>query len=192
MIVFSFFFFKQKTAYEMRISDWSSDVCSSDLLGAQKFRIEREQLLRRLDAAQSIAAERDRLVLHAAGGLAEGGRQDRRLVDHAHHAGDARQFVHRRADHGEIEAVLAAEIAVQHIADMQGDRHVSHRQAGIGAAVAHLAQVLLRLAERTQGIVGGGFEIGLTLAVVRSEEHTSELQSLMRISYAVFCLKKKK
>src|SRR3546814_4014185 len=27
----SFFFFKQKTAYEMRISDWSSDVCSSDL-----------------------------------------------------------------------------------------------------------------------------------------------------------------
>src|SRR3546814_8166845 len=28
------FFFKQKTAYEMRISDWSSDVCSSDLIGA--------------------------------------------------------------------------------------------------------------------------------------------------------------
>src|SRR3546814_298151 len=31
MIVLCFFFFKQKTAYEMRISDWSSDVCSSDL-----------------------------------------------------------------------------------------------------------------------------------------------------------------
>src|SRR3546814_8499381 len=30
-----FFFFKQKKAYEMRISDWSSDVCSSDLGGAQ-------------------------------------------------------------------------------------------------------------------------------------------------------------
>src|SRR3546814_4358324 len=30
-VVSSFFFFKQKTAYEMRISDWSSDVCSSDL-----------------------------------------------------------------------------------------------------------------------------------------------------------------
>src|SRR3546814_1449637 len=29
--VFFFFFFKHKTAYEMRISDWSSDVCSSDL-----------------------------------------------------------------------------------------------------------------------------------------------------------------
>src|SRR3546814_4019416 len=33
---------------------------------------------------------------------------------------------------------------------------------------------------------------GVGLGVVRSEEHTSELQSLMRISYAVFCLKKKK
>src|SRR3546814_5604823 len=31
LFLFSFFFFKQKTAYEMRISDWSSDVCSSDL-----------------------------------------------------------------------------------------------------------------------------------------------------------------
>src|SRR3546814_12743083 len=30
-VVYYFFFFKQKTAYEMRISDWSSDVCSSDL-----------------------------------------------------------------------------------------------------------------------------------------------------------------
>src|SRR3546814_4018166 len=30
-----FFFFKQKTAYEMRISDWSSDVCSSDLIAAR-------------------------------------------------------------------------------------------------------------------------------------------------------------
>src|SRR3546814_9070509 len=33
--MYLFFFFKQKTAYEMRISDWSSDVCSSDLLVAQ-------------------------------------------------------------------------------------------------------------------------------------------------------------
>src|SRR3546814_166493 len=32
IVMFGFFFFKQKTAYEMRISDWSSDVCSSDLL----------------------------------------------------------------------------------------------------------------------------------------------------------------
>src|SRR3546814_10895525 len=33
---FVFFFFKQKTAYEMRISDWSSDVCSSDLVDNQQ------------------------------------------------------------------------------------------------------------------------------------------------------------
>src|SRR3546814_5453400 len=37
-----------------------------------------------------------------------------------------------------------------------------------------------------------GALVSLQIAVVRSEEHTSELQSLMRISYAVFCLKKKK
>src|SRR3546814_11007917 len=43
-----FCFFKQKTAYEMRISDWSSDVCSSDLVvagkrGAQRLRLRRER-----------------------------------------------------------------------------------------------------------------------------------------------------
>src|SRR3546814_2406293 len=46
--MFCFFFFKQKTAYEMRISDWSSDVCSSDLLklrsGAEALRQEYEHL----------------------------------------------------------------------------------------------------------------------------------------------------
>src|SRR3546814_7941202 len=39
------FFFKQKTAYEMRISDWSSDVCSSDLDGIHlKVRLDQEKL----------------------------------------------------------------------------------------------------------------------------------------------------
>src|SRR3546814_16026460 len=43
-INFVFFFFKQKTAYEMRISDWSSDVCSSDLdYEKQKAFVEQEQ-----------------------------------------------------------------------------------------------------------------------------------------------------
>src|SRR3546814_2097413 len=37
--VLVFFFFKQKTAYEMRISDWSSDVCSSDLLTTNAMRL---------------------------------------------------------------------------------------------------------------------------------------------------------
>src|SRR3546814_5435417 len=36
-VVYCFFFFKQKTAYEMRISDWSSDVCSSDLATQSTF-----------------------------------------------------------------------------------------------------------------------------------------------------------
>src|SRR3546814_2814056 len=52
--VFLFFFFKQKTAYEMRISDWSSDVCSSDLtliiyrpdLVAQRAKAEEENATR--------------------------------------------------------------------------------------------------------------------------------------------------
>src|SRR3546814_11794993 len=39
-----FFFFKQKTAYELRISDWSSDVCSSDLLLRIRARIGQEIL----------------------------------------------------------------------------------------------------------------------------------------------------
>src|SRR3546814_6392181 len=39
-----FFFFKQKTAYEMRISDWSSDVCSSDLLFSKRKRAGRRQV----------------------------------------------------------------------------------------------------------------------------------------------------
>src|SRR3546814_9690775 len=37
-VVYLVFFFKQKTAYEMRISDWSSDVCSSDLPGSRRCR----------------------------------------------------------------------------------------------------------------------------------------------------------
>src|SRR3546814_12737444 len=38
--VMYFFFFKQKTAYEMRISDWSSDVCSSDLFADEEYIVE--------------------------------------------------------------------------------------------------------------------------------------------------------
>src|SRR3546814_8954745 len=44
----------------------------------------------------------------------------------------------------------------------------------------------------TVGSAGIAAALGAFLAAGRSEEHTSELQSLMRISYAVFCLKKKK
>src|SRR3546814_6041145 len=42
--IFIFVFFKQKTAYEMRISDWSSDVCSSDLRGTAQEPLLREAI----------------------------------------------------------------------------------------------------------------------------------------------------
>src|SRR3546814_8499104 len=42
-----FFFFKQKTAYEMRISDWSSDVCSSDLLILEQAGVPYDDVARR-------------------------------------------------------------------------------------------------------------------------------------------------
>src|SRR3546814_12612430 len=50
MVCFVLFFFKQKTAYEMRISDWSSDVCSSDLYDLPEMiaRIHPRMRLRRL------------------------------------------------------------------------------------------------------------------------------------------------
>src|SRR3546814_11419155 len=56
MLVVCFFFFKQKTAYEMRISDWSSDVCSSDLLLPQR-------RPRDLDAGERAALVRELLAI---------------------------------------------------------------------------------------------------------------------------------
>src|SRR3546814_4143589 len=53
----------------------------------------------------------------------------------------------------------------------------------------HLVLELAVLPRRIRALVRGERE--LVLLLTRSEEHTSELQSLMRISYAVFCLKKK-
>src|SRR3546814_648655 len=54
-VLFFFFFFKQKTSYELRISDWSSDVCSSDLLGARGVSGDRS----RTDPARERATARD-------------------------------------------------------------------------------------------------------------------------------------
>src|SRR3546814_15245708 len=62
------FFFKQKTAYEMRISDWSSDVCSSDLVDAGGRGASQIQFLRR-DVGQRIEEDVD----DAAGAVAQGG-----------------------------------------------------------------------------------------------------------------------
>src|SRR3546814_274786 len=54
-----FFFFKQKTAYEMRISDWSSDVCSSDLRSS-RFR-ECKHFIERLKPGRADAADERRI-----------------------------------------------------------------------------------------------------------------------------------
>src|SRR3546814_2703089 len=82
-----FFFFKQKTAYEMRISDWSSDVCSSDLLagfgrigGRGRVVIDQRQALRACRAIDGLSGGGD-LVKEA--GLARGvdiGRSEERRV----------------------------------------------------------------------------------------------------------------
>src|SRR3546814_7030482 len=62
--VLVFFFFKQKTAYEMRISDWSSDVCSSDLV--RRPRPARVPLLREIMPVYSLSCRLVRLSgLHA-------------------------------------------------------------------------------------------------------------------------------
>src|SRR3546814_1031216 len=59
-----FFFFKQKTAYEMRISDWSSDVCSSDLNGlAREGGVQRLVVQRRADSLYN-RAEAAAIALH--------------------------------------------------------------------------------------------------------------------------------
>src|SRR3546814_1270269 len=104
----------------MRISDWSSDVCSSDLLGAVQ--------------AEDVAHVHIARVFHR-----------QHLARPAQQLGD------------QVERVLRP----------QRDQDL----------------VRLRLDAAARQHAG---------ADLRSEEHTSELQSLMRISYAVFCLKKKK
>src|SRR3546814_5682553 len=77
------FFFKQKTAYEMRISDWSSDVCSSDLLDAFHAALPQEALrglqqrrkdFRVVDGAQAAEMSRRRHAGRAGQGVDQIGR----------------------------------------------------------------------------------------------------------------------
>src|SRR3546814_1539108 len=131
------FLFKQKTAYEMRISDWSSDVCSSDLL-------------------------------------------PRTLIEYCY----------------KDDALGDPLVAEEHIACFnwcsQDELHdiqdmairINDFMSGMFAAVGiRLVDFKLEFGRLYEGDFS---------RIIRSEEHTSELQSLMRISYAVFCLNKKK
>src|SRR3546814_7780284 len=141
-------FFKQKTAYEMRISNWSSDVCSSDLLGYE-----------------GIAAT----TPDSPSSEPEPSDQD---------AGFGRIGVYERRE----ASALVCE---------QGYRITRglHDDHCIRAEDSHRRGDASRRAGQLHGAV---VAVVVPVAAVRSEEHTSELQSLMRISYAVFCLKKKK
>src|SRR3546814_17937732 len=58
------FFFKQKTAYEMRISDWSSDVCSSDLLGPAQAEGIAHHVVELLDGRDVVLDQPQRLAPH--------------------------------------------------------------------------------------------------------------------------------
>src|SRR3546814_4735549 len=94
------------------------------------------------------------------------------LVHRQYHVADAKQ---------RNDVAVAPRLRQQAFARV--DQH--HGKVGGGGAGGHVAGVLLM-----PGAIGDD-ELSL-VGVERSEEHTSELQSLMRISYAVFCLKKKK
>src|SRR3546814_5707895 len=119
----------------MRISDWSSDVCSSDLQGVRP-RIAPDAGVDQPDIPARLTHRQ---------------RMDRKPVQ----VGEVKQLDQPHRVFGkEIVAGCCKLSPVQHEA----------------------VELLGRAADRRQA---------------RSEEHTSELQSLMRISYAVFCLKKK-
>src|SRR3546814_5598881 len=72
-----------------------------------------------------------------------------------------------------------------------GIAEVEFGQVAVHVGLAHMMIGADHAALQDREEVFSGVGMRLTLAELRSEEHTSELQSLMRISYAVFCLKKK-
>src|SRR3546814_8940092 len=72
------------------------------------------------------------------------------------------------------------------------DRQLGQRTPGMAAIDRHERRMVARTGETHRGRERVGDDQPVGWLVPRSEEHTSELQSLMRISYAVFCLKKKK
>src|SRR3546814_211556 len=219
-----FFFFKQKTAYEMRISDWSSDVCSSDL--------ERRDGAALCALARHFGAEgrRDRDTRSAAARAGQSG-----MARSGLHPGDER----RRGRSGEDREGDDARPGLRGVAALlrtacrvvRGQSCVRRSFRGIAAdgdpdrrreTGPDIARAYDRDGADTTGFgravtnrtIGAARPAGDRKAQAarnratpartdragddadagsggRSEEHTSELQSLMRISYAVFCLKKK-
>src|SRR3546814_8060627 len=151
-----FFFFKQKTAYEMRISDWSSDVCSSDLVifePGERYR------LRNLTKHQLVKGT----VHPYRGEWIEFDVEQKPGKDPTAGTRVARKrrlslFVLMRAlGYGDDHCPGFLEAFVREFSFLEGQWEKER-------------------------------DLAPTQEEARSEEHTSELQSLMRISYAVFCL----
>src|SRR3546814_531535 len=103
--VFFFFFFKQKTAYEMRISDWSSDVCSSDLAGDDARRPHR-----RSACGRAVIDEAETDIARAEAGVAalpRGGAVSLAIIGGAQIAA----ALHRARRHPGIERIIGVVFA---------------------------------------------------------------------------------
>src|SRR3546814_4088260 len=191
---FVVFFFKQKTAYEMRISDWSSDVCSSDLI---------EQLARSRSLGQDARSQTRDADPQGASmeTILAQWRRERPDIDPSPMAvvGDVWRTSER------LRQGVGANLSGSGL-DLAGfDVLLTLRRQGRGGSLSPslLAREMMlstsamtnrldRLEQRglIERTTDPDDRRGLRI-VLRSEEHTSELQSLMRISYAVFCFKKK-
>src|SRR3546814_4847861 len=116
MFCLYFFFFKQKTAYEMRISDWSSDVCSSDLQG---------DAVHEGDDGLGVSEEQ---VVEAIFGVEEGARFHPILRpafrEHADIAAGAEAAAFAMVDDDRLDRVVTA----------PSDERADHRVAQIGRA----------------------------------------------------------
>src|ERR1041385_7885138 len=98
-------------------------------------RIEREKLLRALDAAQRVTPDRDKpATLQSRHRFRESLRQQDAALDRTAHRGDASDLIDRRSDDGEIESLVAADIAVEHLADMEAEIDLGRGQIVAGPA----------------------------------------------------------
>src|SRR3546814_10400158 len=173
-----------KTAYEMRSTDWSSDVCSSDLIGLFGRRYAR------------LRGARGNALVHL-GFVVEVGvhceldrpaeRDDFQEIDDVAFGPDIFLGNHPRLERRVFQLrELLLPRKVDDLVPRRLEAERMHRPLPRhDDAVA--AKRELRDNIRTARILAPHFD-----DLLRSEEHTSELQSLMRNSYDVFCLKKKK
>src|SRR3546814_7439827 len=148
----------------MRISDWSSDVCSSDLLR-----------LVRATGLEHRADDPDEAIVDR---RVEFGDEIHRLPAGLHEM-DRRQIVELPGRNGDQQTIGRSQRV--YTEETHGRGRVQNDDVIV---VPHFLQSDPEHAERASDRRRPFLD--------RSEEHTSELQSLMRISYAVFCLKKNK